>query len=108
MASKKHIVVFTGAGISTAAGLKAFRGPDGLWDDKETLRASHARTLTTDPSHVWRLWGGMRPQVDCTSPTETHLALAEAQASLLPDFSLDIITQNVDGLHQRAGSVGVV
>lgn len=108
MRDAKKIVVFTGAGISASAGLRTYRGPDGLWNDSAIVRAAEAMTLQTEPRFSWDHWGGMREQIAKASPTEAHLALAEAEQNLPEGYSLNIITQNVDGLHQRAGSKNVI
>ncbi len=108
MRDAKKIVVFTGAGISASAGLRTYRGPDGLWNDTAIVKAADALTLKTDPRFSWDHWGGMREQIAHAHPTIAHLALAEAEAKLPEGYSLNIVTQNVDGLHARAGSKNVI
>lgn len=108
MRDARKIVVFTGAGISASAGLRTYRGPDGLWNDSAIVRAAEAKTLQTEPRFSWNHWGGMRELIVTASPTAAHFALAEAEANLPEGYSLHIITQNVDGLHQRAGSKNVI
>ncbi len=108
MRDAKKIVVFTGAGISRSAGLRTYRGPDGLWNDESIVRAADASTLRTDPRFSWDHWGGMRAQIAAAQPTAAHLVLAEAEANLPDGYSLNIVTQNVDGLHTRAGSKNVI
>lgn len=100
--------MFTGAGISSCAGLRTYRGPDGLWNDTSIVKAADAQTLKTDPRFSWDHWGGMRAQIARAQPTIAHLALAAAEATLPEGNSLNIVTQNVDGLHTRAGSTGVI
>lgn len=100
--SAKDIVVFTGAGISASAGLRTYRGPNGLWSDNEIVKASQASGLKSHPRFCWDHWGGLRKQVDASVPTAAHRALASAQARLPKGYSLNIVTQNVDGLHGRA------
>ena len=100
--SPKDIVVFSGAGISAAAGLRTYRGPNGLWSDSAIVKAAHASCLRTDPDFCWEHWGGLRQQIDATGPTAAHLALAQAQLNLPEGASLHIVTQNVDGLHGAA------
>jgi NAD-dependent protein deacetylase/lipoamidase len=96
-----RICALTGAGISVAAGLGTFRGPDGLWTvSPETERAMHAHLLPSNLDALWAVWGGMRDIADRAGPTPAHRALAAAGAA--------VITQNVDGLHQAAGSPDVV
>ncbi len=108
MRDAKKIVVFTGAGISASAGLRTYRGPNGLWNDTAIVKAAEAQTLKTDPRFSWDHWGGMRAQIAQAEPTRAHIALAEAETNLPEGYSLHIVTQNVDGLHTRAGSKGVI
>jgi len=104
LASYRNIVVLTGAGISHSAGLPTFRGPGGLWTDPELEKLSDVRALVTDRAAVcamhWRFRGAIRE----VGPTAAHRALAAFEARLPAGAGFLIITQNVDGLHQRAGS----
>jgi NAD-dependent deacetylase len=105
LAGHRRIVVLTGAGISVASGLRPYRGPGGLWTENPELeRLATAEATREDPRAPWRLFAGFRAQVGAARPNPAHLALAEFERRLAADAKLTIITQNVDGLHQRAGS----
>jgi NAD-dependent deacetylase len=96
-----RICALTGAGISVAAGLGTFRGPDGLWTMSPKMeRAMHVHLLPGNVDALWTVWGGMHDVAVRSGPTPAHKALAAAGAT--------VITQNVDELHQAAGSVDVV
>jgi NAD-dependent deacetylase len=103
-----RIVILTGAGISAASGLRTYRGPDGIWEEYEVEKYGHADTLASHPEETWRLFGGMRQPVLTVKPNAAHLALARWEASLGAHQEFLIVTQNVDALHQRAGSRNVV
>jgi NAD-dependent deacetylase len=97
----RRIVVLTGAGISVASGLRPYRGPGGLWNEHpELLEQTTAAAFARDPMSIWRTFGAMRSTVDAAQPNPAHVALARAE--------LTVITQNIDGLHQRAGSRRVI
>ena len=102
------IVVFTGAGISVSAGLPPYRGPGGLWNDSTIALASLAQNVAKYPQLCWEHWGTMRSKAHAAEPTAAHRALAEAEARLPEGFTLNILTQNVDGLHTKAGSRNVI
>lgn len=92
-----RVVALTGAGLSAAAGLATFRGPGGVWEtDPELEDAMHARKVPGNLPVLWRVWGGVYEKALATGPTPGHRALAGMNATIL--------TQNVDGLHQFAGS----
>ncbi|EAX48799.1 Silent information regulator protein Sir2 [Thermosinus carboxydivorans Nor1] len=101
--SANNIVVFTGAGMSTESGLPDFRSKQGLWKDRpETLATLAALKAKPDEFYFFYQWRIARLWE--VQPNPGHLALAElAQAG----FVTKLVTQNVDGLHQRAGSQGV-
>lgn len=103
-----NIVVLTGAGISAGSGLRTYRGEEGIWDEYNIEEYGHAQTLREQPEQTWRLFGAMRAPVRAAIPNAAHLALARFEARLHPDQQFLLVTQNVDGLHQRAGSQRVV
>jgi NAD-dependent deacetylase len=102
------IVILTGAGISAASGIRTYRGPGGLWNDETLVRLSDGNTFKTAPLDVWRFWSGARRLSMEASPNAAHLALAGLERRLRPGQGLTIVTQNIDGLHGRAGSSRVV
>ena len=106
--SYKSIVVLTGAGISAASGLRTYRGPDGLWNEPETARLSTACGFLADPDPYWKFWGDVRKVAAQAQPNGAHLSLAQWESRLQPDQKFSIITQNVDELHQRSGSIKVI
>lgn len=92
-----RVVALTGAGISVAAGLGTFRGPDGLWTiAPDVEKAMHAEYVPGNVDLMWQVWGGMHEQAQEAGPTAAHRVLAVVKAQ--------VITQNVDGLHHTAGS----
>ena len=102
-----RIVVLTGAGISAASGLRTYRGPDGVWEEHDVELMGHVTALLHNPADTWRLFGGMRVPVRQAQPNAAHRALAQLEARLQPHQQMLLVTQNVDGLHQAAGSRNV-
>jgi NAD-dependent deacetylase len=100
----RSIVVLTGAGISVASGIRPFRGQGGLWNEINSLEYADHSVLQTNPAAVWQLDGALRRQLETAQPNAAHIKLAELEAKLSPDQQFALITQNIDGLHQRAGS----
>lgn len=101
------IIVLTGAGISVASGLRPYRGPGGIWEEAGIAHLATAEAIEKDPHAVWKLFGPLREKLQKCEPNEAHRALARMeQARNSGDFLL--VTQNIDGLHQRAGSKNVL
>lgn len=98
-------VVLTGAGISAESGLATFRGQGGWWRDYDPRRLATPQAFEQDPRLVWEWYQWRRQQALAARPNSGHLAIA-ALEKLFPEFLL--VTQNVDGLHQRAGSSKLV
>ena len=100
----RNIVLLTGAGISQAAGLPTYRGPGGLWNDPAKIALSDVSAMATRREEAcamfWQLYQAARE----VKPTAAHRALAAFEAKLPASASYLLITQNVDGLHQAAGS----
>jgi NAD-dependent deacetylase len=101
----RNIVVLTGAGISRAAGLATYRGPGGLWSDPKLEVLSHVDALATHRTEATDMFWAMHQAVGGVEPTAAHRMLASFEER---NPGMLIVTQNVDGLHQRAGSRRVV
>ena len=99
-----NIVILTGAGVSVASGISPFRGPGGLWNDPQVERLAHREILDTDPVAAWKFYSMLRETAQNAQPNAAHSALVRLEASLKPDQKFLLVTQNVDGLHQKAGS----
>ncbi len=106
--SYRNIIVLTGAGISVASGLPTFRGAGGLWTDKEAVKASSREVVRSDPAQAWAFWNRMKRAAQIAVPNAAHRALVAWERALPASSSLLVITQNIDGLHQRAGSSHVL
>ncbi len=102
--SKKKLVVLTGAGISAESGLKTFRDTDGLWEGYNVYEVATPRGFATNPKLVLDFYNMRRRDVVNAKPNAAHIGLAELEN----DFDVQIITQNVDDLHERAGSKHVL
>jgi NAD-dependent deacetylase len=102
----RHLCVLTGAGISAESGVPTFRdAQSGLWSKYDPLDLATPEAFLRDPGLIWRWYRWRRELVAEAQPNAGHLALARL-ADLLPRLTL--VTQNVDGLHQRAGSRNVI
>ena len=101
---KPVVVVLSGAGISRESGLKTFRDGDGLWENHRVEDVATPEAWVRDPELVLRFYDQRRLQLDAVQPNEAHRALAELETR----FDVRIVTQNVDDLHERAGSTQVL
>lgn len=97
-----HIVLLTGAGVSVASGLPTYRGPGGLWEQDDLAALVDARNLPGSLPGLWRLYSERRRHALTSGPNPAHTAIADFQ-SARPN-AVTLFTQNVDGLHARAGS----
>jgi NAD-dependent deacetylase len=102
--SKKQLVILTGAGISAESGLKTFRDSDGLWEGYNIEDVATPRAWRKDPQLVLDFYNYRRKNVQEATPNAAHYGLAELEK----DFEVTIITQNIDDLHERAGSTKVM
>lgn len=102
--SKKKIVILTGAGISAESGLKTFRDSDGLWEGYDINEVATATAWRKNPALVLEFYNMRRKNVRDADPNAAHYGLAALQ----DDFDVHIVTQNIDDLHERAGSKNVL
>ena len=101
----RSVAVLTGAGVSAESGVPTFRGPDGLWKRHRAESLATPEAFARDPKLVWEWYDWRRCVLSGVKPNAGHYALAELEKRT-PNFTL--ITQNVDGLHELAGSRNVL
>lgn len=101
---KKRIIVLTGAGVSAESGLKTFRDADGLWEGYNVEDVATPEAWARNPELVQEFYNDRRQAVLNAKPNAAHLALAELENH----FDTLIITQNIDDLHERAGSKSII
>ncbi|WP_100612675.1 SIR2 family NAD-dependent protein deacylase [Confluentibacter lentus] len=101
---KKHLVVLTGAGISAESGIKTFRDADGLWEGHDIMEVATPEGFARNPELVLDFYNQRRRQLFEVDPNPAHVGLAAFEK----DYKVSIITQNVDDLHERAGSTNVI
>lgn len=100
----KKVVVLSGAGISAESGLKTFRDSDGLWENYRIEDVATPQAWKKDRRMVLQFYNERRKQVRSAHPNPAHLALSQLQEK----FDVHIVTQNIDDLHERAGSKKVL
>ena len=101
---KKKLVVLSGAGISAESGIQTFRDSDGLWEGHDVMEVATPEGYRKNPTLVLDFYNKRRQQLLAVEPNEAHRILAELENY----FDVQIITQNVDDLHERAGSSNVL
>jgi len=102
----RHVCILTGAGVSAESGVPTFRdAQDGLWSQYDAQELATPEAFLADPALIWRWYRWRRELVSEAKPNPGHCSIAKL-AGLVPRVTL--ITQNVDSLHQRAGSTGVI
>jgi NAD-dependent deacetylase len=102
LATARRVAVLTGAGISAESGIPTFRdAQSGLWSKYDPMQLASEEGFRRDPALVWRWYAMRREHVRAAEPNAGHRALAQAESRFR---SFKLITQNVDGLHRRAGS----
>ncbi len=105
LAAARRVVVFTGAGISAESGVPTFRGKDATWKGMPAAVASSIGLLEQDLTTAWEWFDYRRTLLKTVVPNAAHIAVAQAEARFA-DFL--VVTQNVDGLHQKAGSQRII
>jgi len=98
----RNIVILTGAGVSAESGLATFRGPDGLWEGHRVEDVCTPEAFARDPDLVHAFYDARRAKLGTVEPNAAHLALARLESEWPGELLL--VTQNVDDLHERAGS----
>lgn len=101
---RKRLVVLTGAGISAESGIRTFRDMGGLWEEYDVMEVASPEGWAKNPQLVLQFYNERRKQLNNVHPNLGHKALAEAEKN----FIVNIITQNVDDLHERAGSSNIL
>jgi NAD-dependent deacetylase len=105
VAGRQPCVVLTGAGISTESGIPDFRSPFGIWAEYDPMEYATISAFRRDPAKVWDFYALRFAAATTAEPNAGHVALADLERAELIE---GVITQNVDGLHQRAGSQEVI
>ncbi|TXE18531.1 NAD-dependent deacylase [Psychroserpens burtonensis] len=100
----KNLVVLTGAGISAESGINTFRDADGLWEGHDVMEVATPQGFAQNPELVLDFYNQRRKQLHEVKPNKAHFDLATLEA----EYKVTIITQNVDDLHERAGSSNVI
>ena len=100
----RKVVFVTGAGISQESGIPTFRGKDGLWRNHDAMKLATIDAFFKDPKLVWEWYNERRTNIFAASPNDGHRAVADFEEMA----EVVILTQNIDGLHKRAGSSNVL
>ncbi len=101
---KKNFVILSGAGMSAESGISTFRDAGGLWDKYPVMQVASAEGYVRDPELVINFYNERRKQLLDVEPNAGHIGLAELEK----DFNVTVVTQNVDNLHERAGSTRII
>jgi|TARA_B110000196_G_C21066348_1_gene625073 NAD-dependent deacetylase len=99
----KKLVILTGAGISAESGIKTFRDSDGLWEGHDVMEVASPEGYLKNPALVLEFYNQRRQQLLEVTPNKAHINLAKLERY----FNVEIITQNIDDLHERAGSTKI-
>jgi NAD-dependent deacetylase len=103
--ARRPCVVLTGAGISTESGIPDFRSPSGIWAEYDPMEYATIDAFLADPAKVWDFYGKRLEMLGSAEPNDGHRALAELEGR---GWVQAVITQNIDRLHERAGSRALV
>ena len=101
----KHIVFLTGAGISAESGLATFRSENGLWNNHRVEDVATIEAYLRNPDYVHQFYNDMRPELFKAEPNPAHLAITDLQSNY--PAQIDVVTQNVDTLHEKAGNKNI-
>lgn len=101
---KKKLVVLSGAGLSAESGIKTFRDQNGLWENHDIMEVASIDGWLRNPSLVLDFYNQRRRQLALVEPNKAHFKIAELESL----FDVKVITQNVDNLHERAGSSNII
>ena len=101
---KKNLVILSGAGMSAESGISTFRDAGGLWDKYPVMQVASAEGYVRDPELVINFYNERRKQLLDVEPNAGHIGLAELEK----DFNVTVVTQNVDNLHESAGSTRII
>jgi NAD-dependent deacetylase len=104
MMNRKNIVVLTGAGISAESGIKTFRDSGGLWEEYDVMTVASIEGWRQNPDLVQEFYNKRRKELENAEPNDAHKILAKLEDK----FNVEIITQNVDNLHERGGSSSII
>lgn len=105
LSGRGAVLVLTGAGVSRESGIATFRDAGGVWEGIDPMRVATPRAFAADPQFVWRFYDARRAHAAKAEPNPAHRAIAALEATGRPFL---LATQNVDGLHERAGSKELV
>jgi NAD-dependent deacetylase len=101
---KKKIVVLSGAGVSAESGISTFRDSDGLWENYDVMEVASIEGWYQNPELVIEFYNQRRTQLANVEPNEAHKIIADLEKH----YDVTVITQNVDDLHERAGSTQII
>ena len=109
LSKAKNVVFLSGAGASAESGIPTFRGAGGLWRKYKATDLATPGAFNANPSLVWEFYSYRREVVLTKNPNKAHYAIAQFEKRLKEEGkSVDVITQNINGLHQAAGSTNVI